>query len=137
MNDDREDWQSLLEDQRDRSRRNINEGVRLYRKYRRRAMFGALMAIVLSGISMMLTLAEVDGFLTGIAAAGLLGFAIGEYRAYKEVENLPIIGYLIAVNHALGGMVMTDTELAEASEQSRMREQQYEESGFASPITGP
>lgn len=134
MNDDREDWQSLLEDQRDGSRRNINEGVRLYRKYRRRAMFGALMAIVLSGISMMLTLAEVDGSLTGIAAAGLLGFAIGEYRAYKELENLPIIGYLIAVNHALGGMVMTDTELAEASEQRRMREQQYEESGFASPM---
>jgi len=97
-------------------------------------MASALMSIAMSIIAMMIFRGSVNNILTIISAGSLIGYAVGERRAYKQIENLPILGFLIVLHHKLGDRPMTPDELAENIERRRMVAQQYEESGFVAPM---
>ena len=130
-----ENARSLAEETQERFRQDINEGTRLYRKYRRQAVISSLVSIVVGVVCLFLSRTGIDNLLLIISGAAL-GFAISAWSAYKQIENIPILGFLIVLNHGLGNRTMTAEELAEDRERRRMGAQQYEAPGFGAPVTG-
>ena len=130
MNDEQQGEKSLPDYRRDFIR-NLKEGVRIYRKLERRALIGCAISILMAIGHVVLMLGWDLNLLLGALSGGGVGLALSSWHGCIEIENIPMLGYLVVLNKRFTPEFIDRREQDE--EHQRMVWQQFEDPGFEEP----
>lgn len=116
-----------MEEIREQSKRNVEEAVRLYNKFRRKALAASVASILMSIAYIVLSLRDSPPVGLLLMSSVSLSCALVDRRGYRTIEKDPILGYLVHLNRFFSRRrPMTPEE----QQREGMHFQQFQEPGF-------